>query len=370
MLKQRYVYLEQGKTLTDSGTHTIEISPIDPISQLIVNLWADNGATSNKNVPIPRIISSIEVVDGANVIFSMDGRAAYALSYYQSKKMPAMSIIEEGGLTQSVNIPLNFGRWLWDQEYAISPTKFRNLQLKVTWDLAAIRAVGATGFITNTAQLSIIAAVMEGLETEPKGYIMSKDHYSWTTAASGDERVALPTDYPYALIMVKAWEAGVELTSSITNLKLNIDFDKFIGFDLETGDLENFMQDYFGVISYGQVFEGDDSEAHELWMSDAETLQAIPVEDNIFAGIQSFANGRFALYLTNDTGVAQTAKTANVLVQGVGIFNTVCMPFGLYNDPETYFNATEHGDIKLIATQGNAGAEANIILAQLRSYGK
>lgn len=368
MPRYRDVYLEQGKTLADSGTHTIDISPVDPISELLVNIWAKNGATSNKDAPIPRIITKIEVIDGADVLFSMDGRTAHALYYYMTGNRPQIAIREEGGLSQSCNIPLLFGRWLWDPQFALDPTRFRNLQLKVSWNLAAVRAVGATGFLTGNAQLSVIAKVMEGLETPPAAFMMSKNHYSWTTAASGDERIALPSDYPYALIMLRAWESGVSMTDSVTNLKLNIDFDKVIPIDMELGDIINRVEDHYGSVDLPILFEGDSSENHELWMGDASDLQATAVEADRYVSLLLFSAGRYQLGIYNNLGAAQLAQTVNVRIVGQCPWNCVAIPVGIISDPATYLMAPEHGDIKLVVTQGNAGAEADLILTQLRGY--
>ena len=368
MPKYRDVYLEQGKTLADSGTHTIDISPVDPISQLMVNIWATNGATSNKDAPIARIITKIEVIDGADTIFSMDGRLAHALYYYMSGNRPQHAIREEGTESQSCNIPLMFGRWLWDPQFALDPTRFRNLQLKVSWNLAAVRAVGATGFLTGSAQLSVIAKVMEGLEAPPAGFMMSKNHYSWTTGASGDERIALPSDYPYVLMMLRAWESGVSMTDSITNFKLNIDFDKYIPLDIELGDLINRVEDMYGTMYLPILFQGDSSENHELWVGDASSIQAMAVEADRYVSLLSFTAGRYQLGIYNNLGVAQTAQTVNVDIWGLCPWNCVVVPMGVISDPATYLMAPEHGDIKAVITQGNAGAEADVVLTQLRGY--
>ena len=368
MARYRDVYLEQGKTLSDSGTHTIDISPIDPISQLMINIWASNGATSNKDAPIPRIITKIEIIDGADVLFSMDGRLAHALYYYMTGIRPQIAIREEGGLSQSCNIPILFGRWLWDPVYALEPSRFRNLQLKISWNLATVRAVGATGFLTGGAQLSVIAKVMEGLEAPPAGYMMSKNHYSFTTGASGDERIALPTDYPYALMMLRVWESGVNMTNSISNVKLNIDFDKYLPIDMELGDLINRVEDAYGTMYLPILFEGDSSENHQLWVGDASSIQAIVVEADRYATLLLFTGGRYQLGIYNNAGVAQLAQTVNVDIWGVCPWNCVAIPFGLISDPATYLMAPEHGDIKAILTQGNAGAEADLVLTQLRGY--
>lgn len=368
MGKYRDVYLEQGKTLADSGSHTVDISPIDSISELLVNVWADNGATNNLGSPIPRIITKIEVVDGSDILFSMDGRLAHALYYYLRGVVPEISIAEAPNYGQSVNIPLCFGRWLWDPLFALDPSRFKNLQLKISWNLAAVNAVGATGFVTGSGRLSVIAKVIEGGE-KPTHFLMHKDQYSWTTGASGDERIPLPTDYPYAMLMFRAYEAGVNMSNSYTNLKLNIDFDKIIPLDMEDGDIKNRIIDKYGMIKLPIIGRASDGDVREAWMADPYNVVFTPNSPSALAALQTLDAGRYTPYVRDYAGVA-IAADIDLFVEllGSGIWNCHAIPFGILDDPTTYLMAQDHGDIKVIITQGNAGAEANIVLSQLRDY--
>ena len=309
------------------------------------------------------------MVDGADVIYSMDGRLAHATSYYVSKKLPHMFNAEAGDVTQIAYIPLKFGRWLWDPIVALDPSKFKNLQLKITWNLAAVNAVGSTGFATDTAKLSVIARVMEGLETPPTHFMMHKDQYSWTTGASGDERVALPTDYPYAMLMIRAFEAGVQVSDSIENVKLNIDFDKVIPIDMSITDIKGLIVDQYGIIEIDNRFKGDDNEAHEAWLGDVKFISAIGGARDILASASLIDAGRYTLRLITTAGVDQLNVEAFVIAKGQLPWNCIIIPFGIIEDPTTYLQAQAHGDIKAILTQGNVGAEANVVLTQLRNYG-
>lgn len=368
-MKTRDVYLEQGKVLTDAGTHTIDISPVDPITELLVNLWADNGGTKNLGSPIPRIITKIEVVDGADVLFSMDGRLACALFYNLTGVMPELSIAEAPGYTQSANIPLRFGRWLWDPIFALDAKRFKNLQLKITWNLTAVNGVGGDGFISGSAHLTVIAKVMEGLATPPAAFLMHKDQYSWTTGASGDERIALPTDYPYTMLMIRVYDDGVNMSANFTNIKLNVDFDRFIAIDMEEGDLKNRNIDRLGLIKLPIIGKVADGLAREAWLSDPYSCMAIMNSATALAALQTLDAGQYKLYVRDYAGGAIAALTdAFIEVLGAGLFNCLSLPFGTLDDPDTYFMAPEHGDIKLQVTQGAAGAEANIVLTQPRAY--
>ncbi len=371
----REVYIENSKTLADSGTETIDLALVDPLSMLDIRVNAKNGATSNKNSPISRCITNIEVVDGSDKIYSLDGMLSQAISYYMSGRVPAQYRQAGPSENQSDNFMLYFGRRLWDPLYALVPNAFRNLQLKVSWDLANVNSVGATGFLTNTAQLTVIARIMEELPTPPVGYMMSKDHYSWTTPASGDERVDLPTDHPYVLFALRAWETETKLQSTITNLKLSLDQDKKIPFDLETWDLLMLMQNMYGPLSLDQHIFAGTEENVQTWLGFLETATVTPETDsqaptdlNALVNVHGVDSGHVNLVSRNPADTAAVEAIHHLRVSGQALNHTLAYPFGEIADPASWLMAPTYGSIKAIVTQGNAGAAANMGLVQARRY--
>lgn len=370
MPKFREIYLEKDKTIADSGSQTIEVSVVDPISELFVKMYATNGATSNKASPIARCISKIEVFDGADKLFSMDGRLAHALAYYRSHVIPNILINEAPNYIQSVHIPIRFGRRLWDTQLALVPQAFRNLQLKISWDLAAVNAIGATGFVSGSGRLTVIAKVMEGLETAPSAFIMAKDHFAFTSAASGDERPSLPTDFPYIDLMVRAYKSGVEPTDSISNLKLSLDFDKDIPFDYTTTDIKGRMIEQYSEFDLPSMIVSDNNEAHESWVGIESNISIVSSISNVICAISALSGGKYTVRQVNDAGVAVNENVDYVRVVGQSLWNCFYHQFGNLDDPASYLSAPEYGDIKIYISQGNAGAECNVVLSQLRSYAK
>ena len=368
MPKYREVYLEKDKTLADSGTETIEIATADPISEIELKFYAVNGATSNKGNPIARVVTKIEVFDGSDKLFSMDGRLATALYCYQSHGGYRETQNEAPLYTKGIRIPLRFGRWLWDPLYALIPQSFRNLQLKVSWNLAEVRAVGATGFGTGTAKMSVIVKVMEGLEAPPVGFFMSKDHYAFTSAGSGEERIALPTDHPYVSVLMRAWETGIDVSESITNLKLSLDHDKDIPFDIAASDAVAQLLEKYGEFNFSIFAFGDDAEAHEVWFGSASAALATAQSAGIICAATALSGGKVTMSQLTHAGVAQNGLTFFLLVAGQALYHAIYREFGDVEDPTTWLNAPDHGDIKLILTQGNAGAETNVVLTQARAY--
>lgn len=375
MPKFRDVYIEKEKTLADSGTEIIELALSDPISELQIRFKIKNGGTSNINNPVARNITKIELVDGANVIYSLDGMLSQAMSYYSSGILPSMQRQSGPSENQEDHFILRFGRHLWDAENALVPAKFRNLQLKISYNLANVTALGATGFLTGSAKLTVITRIMEDLGAEPAAYMMAKSHYNWTTAASGEERISLPTDHTYAMLLFRAWETEVKLYSTISNLKLSIDQDKDVPFDLDSWDFLKMMENRWGLFDLDQHVFATSVENIQSWLGVGETAVATPESASgdptaFRSHIQVYGVDSGHVNFTSD-GSDHSTNSQDIVqlkVSGQALHHCYAYPFGRMEDVETYFNAPEVGDIKFIATQGNAGADGTVALLQRRLY--
>ena len=377
MGKYRDVFIENDKTLGDSGTEIIELSVVDPISELLIKIKNKNGATSNKNNPIMRNISKIEVVDGANVIYSLSGPLAQSMSYYQRRILPSMQRQGGPGENQEDWFVLRFGRYLWDKMFALTPLAFRNLQLKITYDFATVNAVGATGFLTANGKLTVIARIMEDDNVKPVASLMAKNHYNFTSAASGDERIPLPTDHDYVMMLVRAWESNVKLYTTISNLKLNIDSDKDIPFDMDSWQMLKMMENEFGLITLEQHIYATTEENIQSWLGvgetaviTPETLSSDPTTQYALANIYGIDSGHLNLVHRNAANNAAVTNILQLIVRGQALNHCFAIPFGLMSDPDTWFKAPSVGDVKAVLTQGNAGASVDIALLQARAYGK
>lgn len=375
MPKYRDVYIEDEKTLADSGTETIELAVVDPISEIDIRIKNKNGATSNKNSPIMRCISKIEVVDGADVLYSLRGELAQALSYYQSGIVPSMQRQAGPSQNQEDHFILRFGRWLWDRVYGLTPQHFRNLQLKISYDFAKVNAVGATGFLTANGKLSVVARLMENLEAPPVGFMMSKNHYNFTSAASGDERISLPTDFPYVMMLLRAWETEVKLYTTISNLKLSVDQDKEIPFDLSSWDLLKQMENDFGLITLEQHIYATTEENIQSWLGvgesavvTPETLSTDPTTLYGVANVYGVDSGHLNLVHRNPGNTAAVTNILQLIMRGQALNHTFAKIFGSVSEPDSWLAAPEKGDIKAIITQGNAGAAVDLALVQARAY--
>lgn len=153
-MKHRFVEL-YGLTakLTTDQTVTIDLNMVGPISQLILDTRVTNGAGAASTEHPLAGITKLELVDGSDVLFSLDGFELQALDIYDSGIHPRGGWFNYLVNTETdAQIAVSFGRYLWDEILAFDPAKFLNPQLKITLD------VDAGGMNPSGMKLSVLAA--------------------------------------------------------------------------------------------------------------------------------------------------------------------------------------------------------------------
>ena len=367
MLYRKY-YVEDNFTLGDAGTRTVDVGIQDPVTAFWVKLQATNGATSNKANLLPQCVSSIQLIDGADVLYSLSGAQAYALAGYQLGHLPRNEFDESGGATGTACFPMMFGTKLGDKARALDPKQFKNPQLRFTWDLATIRAIGATGFTGGDLQLSILADVMEGAGP-PGGFLMHKEIYTWVSALAGWEYIDLPMDYPYRGMLLRGVLASNQFHTIYDQLRLNCDGGQHIAMDLHGWDLQNWLATQTPLFHYTHCFRISDGDTIECVLRDHETVAL--TNDAAADSVATYANSKYG------SGVA-TVKTAgaagaanmkwNADVQGRNPFGCVYIPFGEQSDSTDWFPTKTFKGVRMEIRGGVAGSANSLCLSQDRSY--
>jgi hypothetical protein len=369
-MRTRDHYLARDETLSDSQTKTIDLKGVDPISAIEIQYEATNGATSNVGVPLHKDVDKIEVVDGSDVLFSLSGPQLAALNFYETGRYPFHDLNEGAAAVQKETFTIHWGRKIGDQRLYLDPARFTNPQLKLTHSLT----ISATaGFATGTGKLTAIAKLFDEKPAAPDGFLMSKDHYDWTTVASGDEPVTLPTDWAYRLLLIRGYESGIAWDTDITKVKLSLNNDKIIPFDLYADDLIALNEDWFGVAEIVNKVLRADNATPESFIAVQKGSIYHPAADFNVGSIESITADlpTLALYLLSATPTIAkdtTARAGYLRARGIGPHNVLAIPFGDMQDPDTWLKAPDFSSIKLFVTQGGAGATASILLQQLRKY--
>jgi len=223
------------KTLTGSGTETIDVNIKDIISRIILK-WEITMAGYGMDSYPHTDITKIELVDGSDVLFSLNGGQCQALCIYD-RKIPSLNggwYVNANNVTSIYGI--DFGRFLFDKLLALDPNVLRNLQLKVTYD-SDVMDTGAT-----EGRLEVLAEVFDEKVISPVGFLSAKELHSRTPPASGYWYVDLPTDYPIKKMLVQGFYKANEPYTVVTEARLDEDNEKRVPFDWDLEDYERVMQ--------------------------------------------------------------------------------------------------------------------------------
>jgi hypothetical protein len=370
-MRNRDAVLEYQKVLDDAGTLVKDLDIVDPVSALYLEHEATNGTTSNKGNFISDIITKVEIVDGAEVLYSLNLSELEALHFYKLGKTPPLFPSEWASGAQRHGCLLMFGRHLWDQEYAIDFTKFRNPQLKITSNLAAIRAVAAdTAFATGTLKCSIVAKVLEG-SGAPGKYLMAKELLSFTSSSSSgaEERKELPLDLVYRMLMTRHWVQGSDIDEVTSDLKLTADADKYIAFNRKVRQLDAEALTQFGTSRLKHdFFESHQDKVRLLHNKEPDCrpfYQLLTAGRMVGIDYQWSSEAKFNII--DDTASADTTDRKYTMVEeGHALHATLPLPFGDMMRPETWFDPTAYKKLELVFKSGGTAGACAVVAEQVR----
>lgn len=227
MASTREVELLRKESIATAGTKTLDVGLSDPITALDVIVKK----TNSNRTPIAhpgKIIKGIEVIDGADVLFSMNGQDAIALEFYQSGNIPGAMTNYEVGQWSMVHARISFGREMWDEIFALDPKRFSNVQIKIEHDIALGGSTGTVG------DLSVYAHVFDEKIIEPRGFLLSKEIYSFLPVANAWVYISIPTDYPVRALMWGANECEDGPEYNLANIKIDEADGKHVLLESET----------------------------------------------------------------------------------------------------------------------------------------
>lgn len=366
-MKVREDLYVNGYDMGTSGTVTFNIDYSDIISMIAIQFNGTNGASGNVNNPLELNVSKIELVDGSDVLWSLPGDVAFAYYNQMTGKQPKQYYSGALSDSQWVVVPIQFGRFLYDPVYAFNPNAFRNPQLKITFDEATVRAAGATGFVTDSFTCSVLYSLVED-GPAPRGFFTCKDVYDYTSLASGDTSIDLPTDYVYRSLFVRCFEAGQWFGTNVSDYKLTCDGGKYTVFDLPADRWEIVHKDRLPIVHRGVYTVTNDGDTHQLWIGIVDENSIHSHGGGYIATTSSPANGQVTVAHKNHDGSAVNANPVHMIAYGWHPHNLLIYPFGRSDVPEEWFVSSAYNNIKFVLTNANAGAEVNVCVEQVRMY--
>jgi hypothetical protein len=368
-MKIRREYLEKGRGISDSQMLPINVDVQDAISAITIIYEANNGATSNQGVYLHDDVDSIDLVDGAREIYSLDGLETLILNCFELGHFPYGLLTEAAAASQYEVFTILFGRFIGDHAYWLDPADFKNLQLKLTHSLTIS---GTAGFATGTGSIDVIAHLFHDKPASRKGYFTTKEAYKFTSVASGDEKINLPTDYPYRMLIQRAFETAIGINTDITNIKVNCDGGGFVPLNMDMLDIVQLNAEQFGKFEIAYDLLRTDADVVSVHVHDVREFFLNAVNDLDLGSIDARTIDQLTVQLISVTAVPAIAKSAAdtqlvLKVGGYAPFGSVLIPITNPQDEDTFFHAPDYDNIKLELTQGAAGATCQTILQQIIS---
>lgn len=367
-MRYRNNELYYNLALDDTGTKIIDLKTKDPLSAIRLKFNAVNGATTNLENRLDDIITKIEIVDGSDQIYSLNLKQDQVFQFYNTGKTPRIIIEERGGGGCMEAALILFGRYLNDPEYWLDLSKFDNPQLKITTDEDAVRAMGVLGFLSGSCVVTVNLCLIEEGATASKGFFMYKELFAFTSGTTGDEHISLPRDYPYRSLLLRAYVAGNDCHENITDVKISCDAGKFIPLDKKTAHIHDWNEEIYGPMQIRMQLDRADGDVvyHIINKEPVAVLERD--EHNGFTRAMYQWSGQFNIHIKDMNGASVTTPTwIRALITGGGLHSTAYIPFGLANDPTTYFDPKEWEDVDLVLSQG-AESVVQVAAQQLRTY--
>lgn len=370
---------------SDSTTLDIKLPTSGMLSALVLRARATNGSTSNVDNPIMDTISKIEiVVNGSKVIRSITGADAVRLGWLLLGKRPQCLISEQADAVQFDTFPIMFGRYIGDPEFGLNLVKYTDPTLRITYNLAANRAVSATtAFTTGSMTFDIIewrASKNSGLA--PRGFVQMRQATSFTSVASGEKEIDLLRGEKLLGVAITAYERGVDDNTNITTVQLDVDDEERIITKSDWNDLQEENARMFNVNPdvVVRAFRAD-NEAVETFTG---TIQEAIVEGQVDQGAgqnmvlvqaASYSGGTIpisSVIFDSATGAAAvslntTRQNLTIHSRGVGVGNLAYVDLDPWHTFQDFLDTSTVSKATLTLTQGNAGATVHVITLELVS---
>lgn len=352
------------KQYTADATEIIDVDIKDVISRIVVTAEPDNNPTgANANAHPVRCITKIELVDGSDVLFSLNGAEAQGVDFYDNGKVPPNIMHYLNGNYSEMIINMNLGRWLFDEEIALDPSRFSNLQLKVSID------IDGGGDEANDVYLTILAHIFDERVPKPLGFLTTKEQKQYTLANSTHEYTDLPTDYLYRQIFLRAQRYGYGPESQIDTVKISEDSDKRRPLDHTMYQiLRNIVQDWPAYEEH--ILEHSLTVAQYFYNTPCykprfTATQWRPTDETASYAIYSGYGGRH----TQDCEDAN--RNCQLFCRGHAPHAVVPLLPKFMTDYRMWYDPTKIGNLKLDVKGGSSvgtSQTCEIITQQLRKY--
>jgi len=329
-MKYREIELLARKEYTADALELIDLDMQDPISQIqILHESYNNKTTSDASGHPAGCVTDITLKDGSDILYSLSGYQAVAADFYSNNRVPFHRLQGLQDNSSYITYNLNFGRKLWDKELALDPSNFSNLQLQVTTDMDVGMFTPDKGYLTVTASL------FDERKIEPVGFFTHKEHKTYSGGSATHERVSLPTDNAYRMLMFKCLTVDHAPDELYDTIKIEEDNGKKVPFDLTSAEIA-YMTMQKWVPYMERIRLPGDTTARKMystptWWRNFTTGGHHPASA-FYASCYGSAGNRF-LFTASGAGPNHTVQ-----VDGYAPNGAIVIPFGDLQDIDDWYN--------------------------------
>ena len=358
-MNYRWSEILSAESFSAAGTKVIDINSGDPISRISILMKLTNNGAIPTDHPA-KVLKKLEVVDGSDVLMSLSGMDIQALNFYANGMQGYQNLIFLDNIMALIQFDLYFGRYLYDQDYALDCSKFRNPQIKITHDLAL------GGSAPDAMEMRVRADLFDEKTVSPMAFLMAKELMSYTLVASGNEYVDLPNDYPIRMLMLLSRAAAKGPYEQFNQIKLTEEQDKRTILEGYTSDFQKVIEGNFPLwtdLIYGACTAA--GVAHFI----TPTFDAYPML-NSEGAVQAVGQAAFT---NGGTKTIKGTGNGNFLGTFAGRcpHGSIPIPMGNINDPSDWWDVTKLANARLKITAGSScdtTAAMQIITQQERRY--
>jgi uncharacterized protein (DUF2141 family) len=376
---QRRYLARQLVRSSDAETYPRQLPKSGILSGLELRVAITNGSTGGGGEDVIDAIDRIEVIgNGSEVLFSLEGIELDKWAQFWTKRLMAQNRDDRNAEVQFAMFPVMFGRWLGDNELWLDLSAWTDVELRVQFS----PTISAAAFVTGTVTIDIITWMYEHGAQPPSfsGWLRTTQVKAFTSLASGDEPVILSRRFPYANIMVYAFEAGIADGVDISQIELSIDNGRLIPYTGRWLDIQDENAQMFGIESWLDMYaQRADNETIETRLGRVKSA-ILQVEQDLaaaadftLANVASIAGGRLTTHSFIVEGSATYAATIlqttdgdmHVQARGFGVGNAIVLPFMPGGDIGAVLPAPTFDELTLTLTQAAAGAAVRVSTQEL-----
>ena len=368
-MKTRKVYLIKDSAFTGAQILTQDINIKDPIQSFDVLIRMTNGAgmTEASTVKIHDEFTNFELADGADVLVSASMEELQGLHVLDNTSLPDMHMTLEDDAVQREGFRISFGLDDVDMKHYLDPSRYYNLQLKIT---NTFTAAAATTWAAAGHTITVIANVIdEGAEAN-EGFLSPKSIYAFTAVDGAEVVIEMPRDMDYRAVMIQSMVTGSRPDQTLEVVKLTCDADKYVPINVDTDDL----------MSQNIALLGGFTERLDKRITGAGTIctdlfydtHGIVTQDTSVSHPGLVTTDADVISVEIDVGTAGVDANSAVeglvsaSISGYSLHSCMYLPFGKLDNPSSWFKAAEYGNIKLKLTGEASAGAVRVLTQQLR----